>query len=326
MSIKAKLVGVGSYLPEKVVTNAMLEDILDTTDQWIKKRTGIHERRVVTDETTTYMAIEASKAALENANVEPNDLDIIVGSTVTGDLATPSIASLVQKGIGCDNVAAMDVAAGCTGFIYAVSTAVALMDATQKDTALVVASENLSSRADWTDRGTSILFGDGAGAVVIKRSDKDMIHTPVLHAIPDTDDVLSIPNVRVNHPWTLSIANDDCLLKMDGKKVFAFAVDAVDKTLRELQEKSSKPITKIIPHQANNRIIRFVAQSSDFEKEQFFVNVDKFANTSSATIPIAMAQAYHENWLEKGDVVALVGFGAGLSYGGIIIEWDLENK
>ena len=306
-----------------VVTNTMLEDILDTSDEWIKKRTGISERRVVTDETTTTMAIEAAKSALECAKVDASDIDIIIGSTVTGDMATPAIASYVQRGLGCDNVAAMDVAAGCTGFIYALACAVAMLDTLNKDTALVVASENLSTRADWTDRSTCILFGDGAGAVVVQRNDKNCISHPVLHAIADTDDVLYIPNAKVDHPWSENLASGDCAIKMEGKKVFAFAVDAVEKTLNELVELSEKPITKIIPHQANNRIIRFVAQSSIFEKEQFFVNVDKLANTSSASIPLAMHQAHRENWLKKGDVVALVGFGAGLSYGGIIVEWDI---
>ncbi|MEX1378040.1 MAG: beta-ketoacyl-ACP synthase III [Eubacteriales bacterium] len=324
MSINVKLIGVGSYVPEKVITNVMLEDILDTSDEWITKRTGIKERRVVTDETTTDMAIAAAKLAVENADIKPEDIDLIVGSTISGDMATPAIASYVQRGLGCENVAAMDVAAGCTGFIYAIATAVSLLDALGKDTAVVVASENLSSRTDWTDRSTCILFGDGAGAIVIKRSDKNYITHPVLHAIADTDDVLYIPNARVNHPWTESLAEDRCEIQMDGKKVFAFAVDVVEKTLNELAELSKdKPITKIIPHQANNRIIRFVANSSSFEKDQFFVNVDKFANTSSASIPIAMDQAYKENWLKKGDVVALVGFGAGLSYGGILVEWAI---
>lgn len=324
MSINVKLIGIGSYVPSKVVTNKMLEGILDTTDEWITKRTGIKERRVVTDETTRSMAISASKDAINHAKVDAKDIDLIVGCTVTGDMATPSVASYVQRGLGCENVAAMDVGAGCTGFVYALTTAIAMLDTLNKDTALVVASENLSTRADWSDRGTCILFGDGAGAVVIKRSDKNCISNPVLHAIPDTDDVLYIPNARLNHPWSDNLAEDDCAIRMEGKKVFAFAVDVVEKTLNELSELSKdKPITKIIPHQANSRIIRFVAQSSSYDKDQFFVNVDKFANTSSASIPLAMHQAYRENWLKKGDVVALIGFGAGLSYGGITVEWSI---
>lgn len=324
MSINVKLIGIGKYLPEKIVTNHMLEDILETTDSWIKKRTGIHERRVVTKDTTTTMAIKASREALVNSNVNAEDIDIIIGSTVTGDYATPAIASLVQRDLGCENVAAMDVAAGCTGFIYALATAIALLETLNKDTALIVASENLSSRADWTDRGTSILFGDGAAAIVIQKNKKNYITHPVLHAIADTDDVLYIKNKKLNNPWSKDLEENDVALKMDGKKVFAFAVDAVEKTIIELNELTKdKPINKFILHQANSRIIRYVAQTCRIDMEQFFVNVDTHANTSSASIPLAIHQAYSENWLKKGDVVALVGFGAGLSYGGIVVEWDI---
>lgn len=323
MSIKAKITGIGSYFPEKIVTNKMMEDILDTTDEWIVKRTGIKERRVVTDETTTDMAIKAAQDTIANTGIDPKKIDVIIGSTISGDMATPAIASFVQRALGIQNVAAMDVAAGCTGFIYAITTAIAMLDTLNKDTALVVASENLSTKADWTDRGTCILFGDGAGAVLIQRSEQNGIYHPVLHAVADTDDVLYIKSARYNNPWSANLSEEDRVIRMDGKKVFAFAVDAVEKTLNELTELSEKPITKIIPHQANNRIIRFAANSSNFDKDQFFVNVDKFANTSSASIPLAMHQAHNEGWLTKGDVVALVGFGAGLSYGGIIVEWDV---
>jgi len=324
LSIKTKITGVGSYLPEKVITNFMLEDVLDTSDEWITKRTGIKERRFVTEETTTTMAIEAAKKAVECSGIDPESIELIVGSTISGDVSSPSIASYVQRALGCANVPAMDVAAGCTGFIYAIATAVSLMDTLGKNNALVVASENLSARSDWTDRSSCILFGDGAGAVVIERSDKNMIYHPVLHAIPDTDDVLYVECAKCNHPWSDTIATEGTAIRMDGKKVFAFAVDAVEKTLNELTELcAEKPISKIILHQANNRIIRYAASSSSYDKKNFFVNVDKLANTSSASIPLAMDQAHRENWLKKGDVVALVGFGAGLSYGGIIVEWDI---
>jgi len=324
LSIKTKITGVGSYLPEKVITNFMLEDVLDTSDEWITKRTGIKERRFVTEETTTTMAIEAAKKAVESANINPKDIELIIGSTISGDVSSPSIASYVQRALGCENVPAMDVAAGCTGFIYALTTAISLMDALNKTSALVVASENLSARSDWNDRSSCILFGDGAGAVVIERSDKNMVYNPVLHAIADTDDVLYVACAKSNHPWSNTIASEDTAIHMDGKKVFAFAVDAVEKTINELSELcTEKPIDKIILHQANNRIIRYAAASSSYDKDKFFVNVDKLANTSSASIPLALDQAYKENWLKKGDVAALVGFGAGLSYGGIIVEWDI---
>ena len=324
MSISAKIIGLGAKLPEKVVDNFMLEELMDTTDEWITKRTGIKERRIATTETTTSMAIDAAKQAIEHAGVKPEEIGIIIGTTVTSDYATPSIASLVQKGIGCPQAAAMDLAAGCTGFIYALATMTALMESLNVETGLIVSSENLSSRVDWQDRSTCILFGDGAGAVVVQRSKENHIHHPVLCGIMDENDVLYIKNKQKDSPWSEDQAEEDISLFMKGNDVFAFAVDAVEKTIKQLQkEMGDEPINKIIPHQANNRIIRFAAMNTDFDKEQFYVNVDKYANTSSATIPIAMREAYDNGWLKKGDQLALVGFGAGLTYGGIVVKWAL---
>lgn len=324
MSIKASIIGVGNSLPKTIVTNKMLESMMDTTDEWIKKRTGIKERRIITDETATSMAIEASKEAIKSAKIEADDIDIIIGTTVTSDLLTPSVASLVQKGIGCDQSVAMDIGAGCTGFIYAIATMVALMDSLDLETGLIVSTEVLSNRINWDDRSTSILFGDGAGAIIIKKSEKNCIKLPILKAIIDENDVLVMANKRKDNPWSNTQENDDIALYMKGNDVFAFAVDAVEKTLKELQVKmGDEKIDKIVPHQANSRIIKFAAMNTDFDKKQFYVNVDKYANTSSATIPIALCEANNEGWLKKGDNVALVGFGAGLTYGGIIIEWAI---
>ena len=324
MSILAKIVGVGRYLPEKVVSNQMLEQMVETTDKWIKKRTGIQERRVATTDNTTSMAIKAAKAALANANTDPGEIGIILGTTVTADRATPSMASLVQRGIGCEKTIAMDLSAGCTGFVYALTTLIGLMETCNVDTALIVSSEYLTSRVDWSDRGTCILFGDGAGAVVVKRSDKAYITQPVLTAIPDTNDVLYIKNKSMKNPWSEMEAVDDITLKSDGREVFAFAVDAIEKVLADLTSRCGKEnIHKIIPHQANSRIISYAARVSGFDKDQFYVNIDRFANTSSATIPIALSEANETGWIKKGDKIALIGFGAGLTYGGIMVEWDI---
>lgn len=324
MSIAAKIVGVGRYLPEKVVSNHMLEEMVETTDKWIKKRTGIQERRVATVDNTTSMAIKAVKAALKSANTDPNDVGIILGTTVTADRATPSMASMVQKGIGCEKTIAMDLSAGCTGFVYALTTIISLMETCDVDTGIVVSSEYLTSRVDWTDRGTCILFGDGAGACVVKRCKKAHITQPILTAIPDKNDVLYINNKVMKNPWSEMEPVDDIYLKSDGREVFAFAVDAIEKVLAELIERCGKEnIHKIIPHQANSRIISYAARVSGFDKEQFYVNIDRFANTSSATIPIALSEANENGWLKKGDKVALIGFGAGLTYGGIMVEWAI---
>ncbi len=324
MSISAKIVGVGACVPQKMVDNHMLEAIMDTSDEWIVKRTGIRERRLVTEETNTEMAISAAKQAMDHADVSPDDIGIIVGCTITSDFATPSLASLVQKGIGCGMAAAMDVAAGCTGFIYALATITSMMDTLGVDTGLLVAAENLSCRMNWEDRATCILFGDGAGAVVVKRSEENHIKHPFLRAIPDTDDVLFIKNKRNDNPWSAAQANDDISLTMKGQDVFVFAVDAMEKSIKHLEAAmGDTKIDKIVPHQANNRIIQFAANSTHFDKDQFYVNVDKYANTSSATIPIALKEAHDSGWLKKGDEVALVGFGAGLTYGGIVVKWAI---
>ena len=324
MSISATIVGVGSKLPEKIVTNEMLEQIVDTSDKWIKKRTGISERRICTTEDSNSLAVDATKMALESAKVDANDVDIIIGTTITGDYATPAIANFVQKAIGCEDSISFDIAAGCTAFIYALGIITSMMETMNLETGVIVSSEVLSGTLDWTDRSSCVLFGDGAGAVVVKRSDKNRIKFPLLHAIPDTEDVLYIKNAKNDNPWSKGMANDDISLYMNGNEVFAFAADAVEKTLKQLDEKmGDTKIDKIVPHQANSRIIRFAASNTDFELDQFYVNVDKCANTSSATIPIALCEANENGWLKKGDNVALVGFGAGLSYGGIVIEWAL---
>jgi len=324
VSISATIVGVGSKLPEKIVTNEMLEQIVDTSDKWIKKRTGISERRICTTETSESLAIDAVNMALGSADVKANDVDIIIGTTVTADHATPSLASFVQKAIGCENSISFDMAAGCTGFIYALATITSMMETMNLETGIIISSEVLSNKVDWTDRATCVLFGDGAGAVVVKRTKDNKIKFPVLNNIMDTNDVLYMKSAKNDNPWSEGQKNDDIGLYMKGNDVFAFASDALEKTLKELSQKmGEQKINKIVPHQANSRIIRFAASCSDFDLDQFYVNVDKCANTSSATIPIALCEANANGWLEKGDQVALIGFGAGLSYGGIVVEWDL---
>jgi len=324
VSISTTIVGVGSKLPEKIVTNEMLEKIVDTSDKWIKKRTGISERRICTTEDSNTLAVDATIMALESAKVAANDVDIIIATTVSADYATPSIASFVQKEIGCENSVSFDIGAGCTGFIYALTAITAMMESLNLETGVIVSSEVLSGRIDWKDRATCVLFGDGAGAVVVKRTDKNRIKFPIINNIMDTNDVLYIKNKKNDNPWSEDLSNEDIGLYMKGNDVYAFATDAVEKTLKQLDEKmGDTKIDKIVPHQANSRIIRFAASNTDFDLDQFYFNVDKCANTSSATIPIALTEAHANGWLKKGDNVALVGFGAGLAYGGIVLEWGM---
>ena len=319
-----KIAGIASSLPEKIVTNFDLEKLVDTSDEWIRKRTGIHERRVTTQETTTGMATAAAQQALEMAGVDKDQIGLIVACTITGDYITPSMASHVQRELGINNCAAMDISAGCTGFVYALVTASTLMETIGAETALVIASENLSKITDWTDRTTCVLFGDGAGAVVLKKSEAEHMGCAVLSGSPDTDDVLSCMWEPRETPFTGEKPPKKEYLKMKGKEVFTYAVGAIEDVLKKLMIKcGDKPFTKVIPHQANVKIIDYIIRNMHFKPDQFFINIDKYANTSSATIPIAMCDAAQSGWLRKGDRVALVGFGSGLTCGGVVIDWTI---
>ena len=320
---KIEIAGIGKYVPETVVTNFDLEKIVDTSDEWIKKRTGISERHVVSTETAIDMAAIASKKAIENAGVEVSDIGLIIGCTITSEQITPAMASYVAKQIGVD-CATMDISAGCTGFVTALIAAASMMDTIGVKTALVVASEALTKIADWTDRTTCVLFGDGAGAAIVKKSDVQRMHFPVLSGRQDDEDVLYLKKDDRKTPFAKDADTTMQYLKMDGREVFTYAVTSVEETLREMKEQcGDKPYTKIVLHQANEKIIDYVVRSFDYDKEQYFVNISKYGNTSSASIPIALCDACDQGWLKKGDRVALVGFGSGLSCGGVVIDWTL---
>lgn len=318
-----QIAGLASSLPERVVTNFDLEGLVDTSDEWIQKRTGIRERRIATHETTTDMAVDAARQAIQKAGIDPASIGLIVACTITGDYITPSMASHVQRELGIE-CAAMDLSAGCTGFVYALVTASSLMETLGAQAALVVASESLSKITDWSDRATCVLFGDGAGAVVLQKSEQEHLCCPVLGGTPDTDDVLSCKWEPRETPFNGLKANKKEYLKMKGKEVFTYAVGAIEDVLKKLLAKcGDKPFTKVIPHQANSKIIDYIIRNMHFKPDQFFLDIDEYANTSSATIPIAMCDAAQKGWLRKGDRVALVGFGSGLTCGGVVIDWTI---
>ena len=318
-----EIAGIGKCVPKTVVTNFDLEKIVDTSDEWIKKRTGISERHVVSDETAIDMAVEATKNALENAGINAKEIGLIVGCTITSEQITPAMASYVAKNIGVD-CATMDISAGCTGFITALIAAASMMDTLGIEAAVVVASEALSKVTDWTDRSTCVLFGDGSGAVIIKKSDVQRMHCPVLGGKQDHDNVLYLNKDDRVTPFSGEVDTSVQYMRMDGREVFTYAVGAVEDMLRQMKQKcGDKPYTKIIPHQANEKIIDYVARSFDYDKKDYFINISEYGNTSSATIPIAMCDACEKGWLKKGDRVALVGFGSGLSCGGVVIDWTI---
>lgn len=324
MIAPVEIAGIAKSLPKNRVTNFELEKLVDTSDDWITKRTGIKTRYLVSDETTISMGSDAAMRALDMAGVNKNDIRLIIASTFTGECLTPSVASLIQKQLDIDDCACMDLSAGCTGFVFGLVTAASLMDALKIDYALVVASEVISSYIDWTDRSTCVLFGDGAGAAVLKRSERANMNYPVMSGTPDREEVILLEKELKPTPFGFEPPKDSKFLMMKGSEVFTYATGVVEDTLRKLLDMcGDKPFNKVITHQANAKIIDFVIRKMDIGREQFFLDIDEYANTSSATIPIAMCDAYEKGWLTKGDRIALVGFGSGLTCGGVVIDWTI---
>ena len=327
MLAPVSITGIGKCVPEKVVTNDDLAKIVETSDEWISKRTGIRSRHVAVEETATGLAVSAARDALAMSGEEAESVGVIVACTITGDELTPSLAGRVQKALNIPVCTAMDVSAGCTGFVYALVTAASLMDTLQKDVAIVVASELMTKYCDWTDRATCVLFGDGAGAVVLKRSEVARLLHPILSATPDVEDVIVVKKEERGTPFTGPVESPRESIRMKGADVFTYAVGVMENTLNELSARcEDKPIDKIVPHQANEKIIDFVIRTKTFGREQFFVNIATYANTSSASIPIALCDALESGWLNAGDRVAIVGFGSGLTSGGAVIDWTIPNK
>ena len=327
MLANVTIAGVASSIPEKVVTNTELESLVDTSDEWITKRTGIRTRHVVMGETATGMAADSAAKALAMSGVPKESVGLIVACTITGEDLTPSMAGSVQKALGIANCAAFDVSAGCTGFIYALVTASSLMETLGVEAAIVVASEAMSRFTDWSDRSTCVLFGDGAGAVVLRRSDTSRVQYPILNATPDTGDVIVLKKDPRSTPFSPADDTMKEYIRMKGADVFTYAVGVLEDTLKRLSALcGDKPFTKVIPHQANEKIIDYVMRTMSMSRDAFFLNIASYANTSSATIPIALCDAWEAGWLRRGDRVALAGFGSGLTSGGVVIDWDLPDK
>jgi len=306
MNIPIKILGTGHYVPDTIVTNHDLETLVDTNDEWIRTRTGIEERRKVSTETTHDMAYLAAKAALENAKVDKNDIDLIVCATITENQKTPTVANFVAGLLDIDHeVMSFDVNAACTGFIYGIDLAAALIQQPKYRKALVIGAETLSNILDYSDRNTCILFGDGAGAVVIEKGNPE-----------DMGYFYSASKADTSH--TLDIGR---YISMDGRKVFLFAVDIVEKSIRKVLEDAKltlHDIDHIIPHQANQRIIQSVAKSMEVPLELFEMNIQKYGNTSAASIPITLSEYKMKHPGKKR--VLLVGFGGGFTYGAAIVE------
>lgn len=324
MARYARVVGWGKYLPEKVLTNQDLEQLVNTDDSWIRSRTGISQRRIAgSDETASTMAARASQEALDVSGIRPERLDLVIVATCTPEHIFPACASLVQASIGAWNAAAFDINAACSGFMYALATACQFVVAGTYDSVLVVGSEAYSRILDWQDRTTCVLFGDGAGAVVVQASES----APGTLSIILGNDGSRVSTLYTPGPCGLD--EGPYYLRMRGPETFRFAVNIVHQASKEAVAAAGlqlSDIDLIIPHQANTRIIRSAAKLLDVPLDRFFINVERYGNTSAASIPIALCEAVEEGRVKEGDRVLLVGFGGGLSWAAMVLEWGLSDR
>ncbi len=324
---RASITGIGSYLPNKVLTNYDLEKMVDTSNDWIIQRTGIKERRIVENGVTTSdLATQASLRAMEDAGVSPKDLDMIITSTITPDHIFPSTSCYIQQKIGATRACAFDILAACAGFIYAMSIGQSFINSGAMKTILVVGAECLSKITDYTDRTTCVLFGDGAGAVVIQGNPiKHEILSSNLAADGSEADVLIMPGGGARNPASLeSVQQRLHYIQFKGKEVFKLAINNIANLILETTRENGLTIDDIdliIPHQSNLRIIEATMEKLGLPMEKAFVNIDKYGNTSSASVPIAIDEARKEGRLHKGDIVMLVAFGGGLTWGSSLIRW-----
>lgn len=326
----ASIVGWGYSVPRKVLTNRELEKIVDTSDEWIRSRTGIVERRVIgPGESTASLAREAGEQALEVAGISAEDLDLIIVATITPDYPFPSVASIVQDGLGASRAGAFDLNAACAGFVYGLSVGTHLVASGMNQNILVIGSDTLSRVLDWTDRSTCVLFGDGAGAVVITASDQPAgLQSSVLGSDGSGFDHLIVPAGGSLEPASHdTVDRRQHYLKMNGNEVYRFAVNAMTRSTAQAIEQANltgEDIDLFIPHQANLRIIRSAAKALNLPAEKVFTNVDRYGNTSSASIPIALCEAVEQGLVQPGYNLAFVGFGAGLTWAASVVRWTAE--
>ena len=315
----AKIIGVGGYLPEKIITNFDLEKIVDTTDEWITQRTGIKQRHIANEQqSTSDLAVEAVKNAIKNANIKIEDVDAIICATTTPDLTFPSTACIIQSKLGLDKpVIAFDIQAVCSGFVYAISIANEIMKGGKIKTAVVIGAEKMSSLIDWKDRSTCVLFGDGAGAVILQSAnDGNGIIDYEINANGKYFDILrTTGGVSTNQ-----IAGN---ILMDGRGVFKHAVEKMTSSIINIIKKNGltlDDISLIIPHQANYRILSLVAEKLKISNDKFMLTIGEHANTSSASIPLALDVALNEGKIKKGDYIILEALGAGLTWGSVLVK------
>lgn len=326
------IIGTGSYVPERVLTNDDISKFVDTSDEWITTRTGIKERHIAADdEATSDMATKAALKALEAAGVKADEIDLIIVATVTPDMFFPSTACFVQKKLGAINAVCFDISAACSGFLYALQTARHYINSGHRGTALVIGAEKLSSLINWKDRNTCVLFGDAAGAVVVRRAEAGDTSAPgrVLSTVMGSDgnlaDLLKVPGGGSACPITAENAESrPNTIHMEGRETFKHAVTRMCQAAEQALKQAgleTKDISLVIPHQANARIISAIADRLGVPEEKTFMNLQKYGNTSAATIPVALDEAHRQGRLQRGDVVLLVAFGGGFTWASTVMIW-----
>jgi 3-oxoacyl-[acyl-carrier-protein] synthase III len=321
------IAAVGSYLPSRILTNAELESMVNTSDEWITTRTGIKERRIAApDEFTSDMAAHAARLAMERAGVTPEQIDLIIVATITPDMVFPATACLVQQKLGARRAASFDVEAACSGFIYGLEIGQQFIMSRTYDTVLVIGAEKLSSIVDWTDRNTCVLFGDGAGAALLQsRPNAHGLLTACMGSDGSKGDLLYMPGGGCRNPATAdSVQARLHFLRMEGRETFKCAVNAMYTAAQECLRRCELDISQIkciIPHQANQRIIEAVGERLDAQPHQLFINLHKYGNTSAASVAIALDDAVESGRIQRGDLILLMVFGAGLTWAAAVIEW-----
>lgn len=314
-----KVLGTGMYVPEKVLTNDELETMVETSDEWIQKRVGISERRICTNETASDMGVEAAKAALLNSGVKAEELDVIICATISAEDVCPTVAAKVQAAIGA-TCPAFDVSSACSGFLFALETAYGYFAGGKVKKALVLASERLSKLVDYQDRNTCVIFGDGAGAVVLGEGEN---YIDSVLRTEGGDDVIKIPSYAGTSPFYTG-ENNAPYIYMNGQETFKFAVDSMCRDVVMIMERNGltgDDIAWVVPHQANARIIQFAVKRLKMDQDKFFMNLSKYGNTGGASIAISLDEMNRAGMLKKGDKIILTAFGGGLSSGVCLIEW-----
>ncbi len=325
--LKAKIIATGSYAPEQRLTNHELERLIETSDAWITERTGIKERRIASSsQSASDLAYEASKKAFKRCNIKPSELDLIIVATVSGDMPMPATACILQKLLGAKNAVAFDINAACSGFIYSMSIADSFVKTGAYKKILLVGVEVLSKFLDWGDRTTCILFGDGAGAAILEPTDSDNgILSTHLYSDGNLWDFIYLPGGGSRHPASSdTLKNKLHSIKMKGNETFKVAVKTLENLVMDTLHKNSidpSKLSLLIPHQANLRIILATAKRLGISMDKIFINVDRYGNTSAASIPIALDEALVSGRMKKGDYVMLEAFGAGLTWASALIKW-----